>query len=63
MWGFQVSNHRQGFPKPATRINPADALVDLGGPQHRLGSPDSESDETWSNPQLVNHASSYWWRY
>ena len=63
MWGFQMSYHRQGLPKPAAGVNPGDALADSGEPQHRLGSPDSESDETWSNPQLANHPSDYWWSY
>ena len=34
MWGFQMSYHRQGFPKPAAGIDSGDALVDSGEPQH-----------------------------
>ena len=63
MWEFQLSYHRQGFLKPTVGVNHGDALVDSKEPQHRLGSPDYENDETWSNPQLANYPLGHWWNY
>ena len=52
IWGFHVSYHRWRLPKSVAGVNPWNALVDLGELHHRLGSPDYESEQTWSNCNL-----------